>query len=314
MITVISSFLIIAIIGYIAQRIGICLIKGIGQAIGGNPALLLAIMLSGCWLWVYFFVSSYLGWENNLPRYAFHPIFLVGGFIFGIGAGINQACSVSTMNHLTKGNLSMMMTMVGWAIGWSMWMSVALQTGWDIEFYQRSEHFSNKVIALFFLPALAITLQRLIFKPKQRGLWFGILVFGLLATSLFLLQPSWPPSRLIQDTGGAIFNTEIVDFPELQRYLMLLAMSIGMWFAAIRAHKFRFRMFTIKSSLRHLPAGVLMGIGGAMALGGNDAHLLLGLPTLSYASLAAILGILSGILVERWVYTKFFSVGKNRSI
>ena len=314
MIIIFTSFLIIAIIGYIAQRIGICLIRGIGQAIDGDPALLLAILLSGCWLWIYFFVSNYFGWANNLPRYAYHPIFLIGGFIFGIGAGINQACSVSTMNHLTRGNLSMMMTMVGWAIGWTLWMGLSLQSDWDNEFYQTSEHFSNQTIVLFFLPALAITLQRLIYKPEQRDLWFGILVFGLLATSLFLLQPNWPPSRLIQDMGGAIFSPDVVDWPELQRYIMLMALSAGMWLAAIRNHEFRFRMFTIKSILRHLPAGILMGIGGAMALGGNDSHLLLGLPTLSYASLAAVIGMLTGILVERWVYKKFIFTGNNRAV
>ncbi|RBP53537.1 YeeE/YedE thiosulfate transporter family protein [Arenicella xantha] len=305
--TITISLLIIAVIGFIAQRIGICLIRGVGQALDGDSALLLAILLSGCWLWVYFLATSYLGWENSMPRYAFHPVFLLGGFIFGIGAGINQACSVSTMNRFTKGDLSMMLTMGGWAVGWCLWMSVSLRGGWSFEFYQTTEHFSNQTIFWFFVPAFLITVQRLVFKPDQRRLWLGIIVFGLLASTLFLLQPDWPPSRLIQDTGDVIFNSQNTDWPSAQRYLLLLGLTFGMWYSAIRAQQFRLQKITIKRVFRHFPAGTLMGIGGAVALGGNDSHLLLGLPTLSFASMAAVVGMLSGIVVERWVYRRYFA-------
>ena len=47
--------------------------------------------------------------------------------------------------------------------------------------------------------------------------------------------------------------------------------------------------------LRHSSAGVLMGIGAALAGGGNDSQLLLALPSLSFAGLATVLSILCGI-------------------
>lgn len=314
MIVILTSFFIISVIGFIAQHIGICMIKGVGKAIDGDPALLLAIFLTGCWLWIYFLVSSHLGWQNNIPRYAFHPIFLLGGFIYGIGAGVNQACSVSTMNRLNMGDLSMVMTMIGWAIGWCLWVFVSMQFNWHIEFYKNEQHFSNRTIVLLFIPALIILIQRLIFKPEQRALWLGVLVFGLLATMLFLLESGWPPSRLIQDSGVAIFDPATGRWPDTQRYLLLMGLCIGMWFAAYRAQKFRLKMISLKRVSRYLPAGILMGFGGAMALGGNDSHLLMGLPTLSFASLAAVIGMLSGIAVERMVYRRFFSKSINNIV
>ena len=173
MVITLIPFLIIIVIGYIAQRIGICMIKGVGKALDGDPALLLAIFVSGCWLWVYFLLSDYLDWENNLPRYAFHPVFMLGGFVFGVGAGINQACSVSTMNRLTKGDLSMLMTMFGWAIGWCLWMGTSIRFNWYVGLYQVTEHLPSNVMILLFLPALGLTVQRILFKPAQRKLWLG---------------------------------------------------------------------------------------------------------------------------------------------
>ena len=305
--TLIVSLIIIATIGFIAQRIGICLIKGVGQALDGKPALLMAILMSGCWLWVYFLVSSQMGWRNEIPRHAFHPIFFVGGLLFGIGAGINQGCSVSTMNRFTKGEVSMLLTMVGWAIGWCIWMSISMHSVATNNFYQKTPQLSDLTVLLLFIPALLITVQRLIFKPQQRGLWFGIMAFGLLATVLFLLQSDWPPSRLIQDTGDVIFNPHVTEWPSPIRYLLLLGLFAGMWLAAVLAHQFHYRGLTLKKFLRHMPAGCLMGFGGASALGGNDSHLLLGLPTLSFASIAAVIGMLAGIAIERWCFHRYFS-------
>ena len=93
----------------------------------------------------------------------------------------------------------------------------------------------------------------------------------------------------------------------LQRYLLLMGLTIGMWFAAFRAKTFRLKGITFKKMLRYVLAGILMGGGGAMALGGNDSHLLLGLPTLSLASISAVAGMLMGIVVERSFYLRYRS-------
>ena len=45
--------------------------------------------------------------------------------------------------------------------------------------------------------------------------------------------------------------------------------------------------------MRHGPAGCLMGFGDAIALGGDDSHSLLGLPTLSFASIVTVLIIMN---------------------
>ena len=303
--TIVLALLIVTIIGFIAQRIGLCMVKATNQALGGDLNLLVAILMSGSWLWVYFIVSAHFGWQVAVPRYSFHYIFLLGGFIFGIGAGINQACSVSTMNRFTKGELSMMFTMVGWAIGWCIWIPQSMASNWHIEFYSQLPQLPNPVIVMLFIPTLAITLQRLVFKPDQRKLWFGILAFGLLATVLFLLQPNWPPSKLIQDTGSAIFASDQYDLPAMQCYALVMAMLVGMWLAGLFGEQFEFCKATISKAIRHTAAGGLMGLGGAAALGGNDTHLLMGLPTLSFASVAALTGMVLGIATEQWAYRKF---------
>ena len=76
------------------------------------------------------------------------------------------------------------------------------------------------------------------------------MLFGLLATVMFLLQSDWPPSRLVQDTGVAIFDSANGNWPHLQRYLLLMGLTIGMWFAAFRAKTFRLKGITFKKMLR----------------------------------------------------------------
>lgn len=305
MLTATLALVIIATIGFIAQRVGICLVKASDQALRGDPALLLAILMSGCWLWVYFVIATQWQLDNPMLRYAFHPLFFVGGFVFGIGAGVNQACSVSTMNRFTKGDLAMMFTMMGWFLGWCLWTYQTMEGGLPAPEYEQTPQLSDTTIILLFVPALSIALYRLVFRPHERGLWFGIMTFGMLTSALFVLQPDWAPSQLIQDTGGALLH-EGASWPELQRYLLVLSLFAGMWLAAIVGKQFHLRHISPWRMLRHTAAGCLMGIGAAIALGGNDAHLLLGLPTLSLASIATIAGMLSGISLERWIYRRYF--------
>ena len=305
--SLVFSLLIIAIIGFIAQRVGICLVNAVAKTVDGKPALLLAILMSGCWLWAYFLLAQQFNWHNPMHRYAFHPIFMLGGLMFGIGAGINQACSVSTMNKFTRGDLSMIMTMGGWFIGWCLWIANASQQGWNSHFYHKLPIISGQVIIYLFIPTVLFTLQRIIFKPEQRQLWMGIMAVGLLATVLYLLQPDWPPSRLIQDAGAALFEPNAPAWPKIKRYFLVVAMMVGMWLSAKQQGQFTIKHLNLKRFIKHSCAGILMGVGGAMALGGNDSHLLMGLPALSVASAATIFSMLLGIYFESWLYKKITS-------
>ena len=42
---------------------------------------------------------------------------LVGGFVFGVGAALNRGCSLSTLQRLADGEMSMLVTLAGLVLG-----------------------------------------------------------------------------------------------------------------------------------------------------------------------------------------------------
>ncbi|AXB30838.1 hypothetical protein DSB67_04295 [Vibrio campbellii] len=78
---------------------------------------------------------------------------------------------------------------------------------------------------------------------------------------------------------------------------LMAALIGGMVIAAIAKKSFEFRPSAIKHYMRHLAAGILMGLGAVMAGGGNDSQLLVALPALSSAGIVAVMSIIAGIFV-----------------
>jgi hypothetical protein len=68
---------------------------------------------------------------------------------------------------------------------------------------------------------------------------------------------------------------------------------------------FRFEALTPSKAGVHLLAGILMGIGASMMLGGNDSQILLVFPTLSVVSSIPMVSIAIGILASLWCKKRF---------
>lgn len=117
---------------------------------------------------------------------------------------------------------------------------------------------------------------------------------------MFYVEPMWAPSKLIQDTGSALFQGSQV--PSVYRVILLLTLLLGMWFSVLLLHNVNLRWPTIHKVIRHSIAGGLMGFGGAMALGGNDSQILMGIPSLSPGAIAAVISMFVGITAEQFLY------------
>lgn len=301
MLTPFIAILAITVIGFIAQRIGLCMVSGTREAMQGRPGLLIAILLSGFWVWAYSIIALTNGWQLPFDRYAMHPLFALGGFTFGIGASINQACSISTMNHLTRGKVAMLFAIAGWFLGWYLWMTAASQSALSIN-YTRLPDLPLTALILIATPLFIATLAMLIIDRQHRYRWLGISVVGCLSGCLFYLVPNWTPSRLIQDSGSLLLGHG--ELPSLLRFALLGMLMFGMWLSVVFTRDVKLRWPTRHKIIRHSLAGTLMGIGGSMALGGNDAQLLTGLPAASIGGMTALVFMLLGIATEQTLYKK----------
>ncbi len=81
---------------------------------------------------------------------------------------------------------------------------------------------------------------------------------------------------------------------------------LGSWASALQDGSFRWEGFTQTPDLAlHLLGGVLMGVGGVMAMGCTFGQGLSGLSTLSWGSVLAVLGIVAGAwLALKWQMTR----------
>ncbi len=295
MIALIITLIFSAYIGYYSQVTGLCMVRGVGDWMNGKPIRLLAILGTGFWVYLYFPLMVTGDFPMHLQRHELHWGFLLGGFVFGIGTAANGACSISTVSRLSSGDTSMVFTLIGWLAGWLL-----------LDFSGFHFNYSRLEIESSWLPMLSWALLGMLvlasayvyFKHRKGWrIWRGIMLVGILAGAVFLLQPAWSPSDFVKDLGSAVVTRNPEQLPTVERIAILAVMLLGMGIAAWRYRRFKIRFPDRKAIAKHFFGGTLMGVGAAAALGGNDFQLLLAIPALSLAGLLAIVGILLGIRI-----------------
>jgi len=288
MYSVVIALTIAAVIGYTAQVTGLCMVRGVSDWIRGRRFRLTAIVLAGFWIYLFTPLIDYHD-HSFLAVYPFHWSIPLGGFVFGVGAAMNGACSISTATRLSSGDLRMVLTMLGWLAGWIL-LIIA-----DVEPDLRRTTYQLGLLPWIAVSVLLLASILIYWKFRHRWrMWSGIMLVGIFAGALFLSEPAWSPSDFVRDAAFSLM-TGTSPPPSLSRALILVAMLLGMAVGAWRFGRFRLVLPGYSETGKHLGSGLLMGVGSALALGGNDFQLLLALPALSLASISALTSMLVGI-------------------
>lgn len=296
---VLAPLSIVFFLGYLAQTTGLCMVRGVNELKQGNPAFLLAVLLSGAFSWVAAFYAFYFDIPIHFKIYSANIWVVFGGIVFGLGTAFNQGCGVSTLSKLSRGDLKMVATIIGWLVGWS------LQANSPINFTPKQMAMPDDVeYSLLLVISIVLSIWVLLGDLRRKNLWFSMMGIGLLASFLFLLEPSWPPSGLLNDLSGSLFDVDGKSMPSMIRYAIFLSLIAGMAIAAWRTGRFKLELPNVKQNTLHLVAGVFMGLGASLAMGGNDSQLLLALPAFSPAGFVAVSSMLVGITVGLKLFEK----------
>jgi hypothetical protein len=142
----------------------------------------------------------------------------------------------------------------------------------------------------------------LILAPRYRLSTAAVMV-GLSGALLFLFYGPISYTATFDLIIQGALGTQ--DWPTAMRTVLLLAVMAGMLLSTLQRGTFRVDWRPQFSWLLNLSAGVLMGLGIALAPGGNDALVLDGIPILSPHALptftALVLGVALGLVVmRRW--------------
>ena len=304
-----ASFLLAGLLGFAAHRASLCTVKGVAEVLSTRRAYMLASfaktvlwVLAITWLvsWTSpFRPMALIGYESALAS-------LAGGFLFGLGAAVNQGCAFSTLNKLGSGDAGMLATVIGFSAGiagalgaggaelealelpglavagetWVIVLAVPLY-GWAL--WEAWTLWRRRPAGLGFSQLMAL--------PRYR-LSTAAVLLGLSGGVLYALHGSWTFTSTLGLGVQSLFGAE--KMPPLANLMLFVAVMIGIIISALQRDAFRLRAPGIAGWLRHFGGGLMMGAGATLVPGGNDVLILQAIPALLPHAVLAYGAILVG--------------------
>ena len=287
-----------AVLGASAHRAGLCTVKAVAEVMTSRRGQIMwSFVKASLWTAGGLALASLLGRDVGLGQRAITISGLFGGLLFGLGAGWNGSCSVSTMSRLAEGHVVMGFTIAGWAVAipaaaslWPGLYAPAVEGGmpfwWPMPVIGWMCH---EVWGLWRRRAGAVSAIRTGYWPLS----IAVLLIALANVTLLLIGRPWSFTATI-----VCATTKASIAPCAQAGgLWLISMSTfaAMTASALQRGTFRLRRPRLRAISRHFGAGLVMGCGSVLIPGGNDGLILFGLPSLSPHALPSWLALLFGV-------------------
>lgn len=306
------SPLLVGLIGFAASRASLCTVRAVAEVLTSRQAwILTSFMKAAAWTTVVSGVvalvlpTSATQVLERLP----HAYGLAGGFLFGIGASINGGCSLSTLQRLADGDLSMLGTLTAYILGTLAFNALSVGQGFSIlqaipTRWQGGQLWKSTLLCLLSLwaswevirlwrpAAPAIRFHQRLVSPAYR-LSSTAALLGIAGGLLYQLQGSWTYTNYLRAVTASWLGTGPA--PSAFHGLLLVALLGGMLLSSLQRGSFAVNRHWHLHLPRRLAGGFLMGIGGTLVPGGNDTLILSAIPTISLWALVDYLSLLSGI-------------------
>ena len=278
----------------------------------------LAITLPLIWLLPAGRASGH-GWEMSINA-------VTGGFMFGVGATLNGGCAFSTLWKLGDGQLRMLLTLGAFCLGALGYVFLLTTSVLSPHEPVQIPYDAPKPWSLALLAGLGVWIvweAVRLWRTRRPGSGWKALVrsdfyrlstaaalLGLSNGILYTFYGSWAYTSTLQ--RGIERLTGAGSGPSAVQWGLFAALLAGTGLSAWQRGSFRFDWRPSLSWAQNLVGGLLMGLGAAMAGGGNDVLVLHGIPALSphavpaYAALIA--GIAVALMIGRLVRGKYMKV------
>ncbi len=309
------ALLCVVLIGFAAHRASLCNVRAVAEAINtGRAHMLWSLLQSVLWMAALTGLLVLAFGLTPRPTLTRTPIewAALGGVLFGVGAGVNRGCSLSTLHRLADGDLGMLATLAGFMAG--VWVSLGLlPAGADMRLLPAvSPWLRWPDLAPWFgglLFAWALWQLRKLWRLAQHNadakvfrralapndhLSVAAALLGLAAGLLYATQGAWSYSNFLR--GEVLHRAAHATALSAWHGILVLGLLAGMLASALERGSLAWRQPQgLTGWARHASGGALMGLGAALVPGGNDTLLLVGLPSLAPAAVAAYVAMLLGI-------------------
>ena len=246
------------------------------------------------------------------------PAVAIGGFLFGIGAAMTRGCAGRLTILSATGNLRALLVIIVVAIaGYAAMRGLFAPLRTEVEAIGRpaaaypdlvrgaglSETF--RLLIAIAAAAGAVALVRVAGLGRGlAGVAIGALIAGSWSVSSILgddgfdkLAP-WAPSFINPLGNGLLYVLTYTGAKIDAGVTFLIGVLIGSFLSALAGGRAKLVSFeSPRQTVRYLSGGVLMGVGGVMAIGCSTGQGLSGLSTLAPASFVAIAAIAAGMWV-----------------
>jgi hypothetical protein len=306
------SPLLAGLIGFAAHRASLCTVRAVAEVMtSGRAWILVSFAKAAAWTALVAGFAAFLSPASTplvferLP----HSLGLAGGFLFGVGAAINGGCSLSTLQRLADGDLSMLGTLSAFILGVLTWYALGFEGAFSslkalTPVWQSGQSWTPALLVVLALWASvelirlwrsAVTsagLRQRLLAPAYR-LSTTAALLGIAGGLLYALQGAWTYTNYLRaDTASRLGAGPA---PSMFHGLLLAALLGGMLISSLQRGSFAVNRHWRRHLPRRLAGGFLMGVGGALVPGGNDTLILAAIPTLSLWAMANYLALLAGI-------------------
>ena len=310
--TSLLAFALVMALGFAAHRASLCTVRAVAETLTSGTAHMLASFAKAV-LWTVavsglLFLLMPQSASSVLER-APHGIALAGGFVFGVGAVINGGCSLSTLQRLADGELTMVATLAGFCLGVLGWSALDSHYGLTAA---RTLPPPWASLGAWTLPLLVLIwlwgaweLAGLWRRRDPHASWRervaariyplsgAALVLGLSSGILYNVQGAWSYTNFLRSAAAAWYGEGSAPTPF--HGALFLALLGGMVASSRQRGSLALRWEGAGAGLRRFSAGLMMGVGAAVIPGGNDTLILAAIPTLSPWALGAYLALLGGV-------------------
>ncbi len=241
------------------------------------------------------------------PSYELSLYLFLGAVLYGVGAAINNACALGTLNQLMSGRVEYVATILGVAAGFFLFLEL------DLFFtLQKLKSTSHAELNLFlFIPLMVlvwgvalfqiikftkrtnenklIKFKQYLTSPVARD-FIGVSIFGFCSGVIYLLLGrSWDYTKFIMDMAEHAFAGVTPDVYVLPVLTTSVALVSGMAIATILSKSFKFQRGNWQSFTIKFLGGGLMGVAVGLIPGGNDTIILHSIPGLAFHAPVALM-------------------------
>lgn len=293
-----------AILGFSAHRAGLCTVKAVAEVLTSHRGYFLwSFMKSAVWVMTLIALIGALGHTSNFTHWPLTSLSVLGGILFGVGAGLNGGCTFSTLTRAVDGNIGQWITVAGWPIG--MWIATILPLSHPNPSVMLQPDYSLWILFLLCAALLAesVLIARRFWRKHSIRRILGASVYTLSAGAALVGLSN---AVIVEATGPWSFSSTILcgigsrsgtscTNPMLG-WSIVVAALLGMGLSSLQRGSFKFRLPGAAAAFRHGTGGLLMGMATVLVPGGNDGLILFAIPSLSPHALPAYAGLVAGIL------------------